>query len=50
MAASAVHQAGTPMSVSDIYSNARGLGAYLKEKSVEIDESRRLPAEVVARV
>jgi indole-3-acetate monooxygenase len=45
-----VHQAGSPMSVSDIYLNARSLGAYLKEKSAEIDESRRLPAEVVARV
>lgn len=38
------------MSVSDIYANARGLGAYLKEKSAEIDEARRLPPEVVARV
>jgi indole-3-acetate monooxygenase len=43
-------QAGPPMSVSDIYANARGLGAYLKEKSAEIDEARRLPPEVVARV
>ena len=43
-------QAGTPMSVSDIYANARGLGAYLREKSAEIDEARRLPADVVARV
>ncbi len=31
------------MSISDIYANARGLGAYLKEKSAEIDEARRLP-------
>jgi alkylation response protein AidB-like acyl-CoA dehydrogenase len=38
------------MSVSDIYENARDLGAYLKEKSAEIDETRRLPSEVVARV
>jgi alkylation response protein AidB-like acyl-CoA dehydrogenase len=38
------------MSVSDIYKNARGLGTYLKEKSAEIDEARRLPSEVVARV
>ena len=38
------------MSVSDIYANARGLGAYLREKSAEIDEARRLPSEVVARV
>jgi alkylation response protein AidB-like acyl-CoA dehydrogenase len=52
MSASSVSgpQAGTPMSVSDIYANARGLGAYLKEKSAEIDEARQLPPEVVARV
>ena len=43
-------QAGPAMSVFDIYANARGLGAYLKEKSAEIDEARRLPPEVVARV
>ena len=42
-------QAGPPMSVSDIYANARRLGAYLKEKSPEIDEVRRLPPEVAAR-
>jgi alkylation response protein AidB-like acyl-CoA dehydrogenase len=52
MAASSIPdpQAGTPMSVSDIYANARGLGAYLRAKSAEIDEARRLPADVVARV
>lgn len=52
MAASSISdsQAGTPMSVSDIYANARGLGAYFREKSAEIDEARRLPADVVARV
>ena len=33
-------QAGPPMGVSDIYANARRLGAYLKEKSPEIDEVR----------
>jgi alkylation response protein AidB-like acyl-CoA dehydrogenase len=43
-------QAGLPMSVADIYANARSLGAYLKDKSAEIDEARRLPAEVAARV
>jgi alkylation response protein AidB-like acyl-CoA dehydrogenase len=30
--------------------NARALSGYLKEKSADIDEARRLPAEVVARV
>jgi alkylation response protein AidB-like acyl-CoA dehydrogenase len=43
-------QVGPPMSVSDIYANARGLSAYLKEQSAAIDEARRLPPEVVARV
>lgn len=43
-------QPGPPMSVSDIYANARALNGYLKEKSDEIDQARRLPAEVVARV
>lgn len=38
------------MSMSEIYENARGLSSYLKEKSAEIDEARRLPPEVVARV
>jgi alkylation response protein AidB-like acyl-CoA dehydrogenase len=38
------------MSVSDIYANARALSGYLREKAAEIDEARRLPAEVVARV
>ena len=41
---------GPSMSVRDIYTNARALSGYLKEKSTEIDEARRLPAEVVARV
>lgn len=43
-------QAGRSMSVSDIYANARGLSGYLKEKSAEIEEARRLPKEVVARI
>jgi alkylation response protein AidB-like acyl-CoA dehydrogenase len=38
------------MSVSEIYANARGLSVYLKEKSTEIEEGRRLPPDVVARV
>jgi len=43
-------QSGPSMSVSDIYANARGLSSYLKEKSQEIDEARRLPPEVVKRM
>jgi indole-3-acetate monooxygenase len=52
MAASSISgpQAGPPMSVSDIYANARGLGAHLREKSAESDEARQLPADVVAPV
>jgi hypothetical protein len=34
-------QAGPPMSVCDIYANARGLAAYLEENSAAIDEARR---------
>jgi alkylation response protein AidB-like acyl-CoA dehydrogenase len=41
---------GPSMSVSDIYANARALRGYLREKAAEIDEARRLPADVVARV
>jgi indole-3-acetate monooxygenase len=41
---------GPPMSASDIYANARALSGYFKEKATEIDEARRLPADVVARV
>jgi len=41
---------GVPMSVSDIYANARALSGYLAEKSAEIDAARRLPPEVAARV
>ena len=43
-------QAGPPMSVSDIYANARALAGYLREKSAEIDAARRLPPEVAARL
>jgi indole-3-acetate monooxygenase len=43
-------QAGPPMSVSDIYANARALAGYLREKSAEIDNARRLPSEVAARL
>jgi len=42
--------AGEPMSAADIYANARALSGYLREKSAEIDEARRLPADVVARL
>ena len=35
---------GRPMSVSDIYANARALSGYFKEQSAAIDEARRLPA------
>ncbi len=38
------------MSAADIRANARGLAGYLREKSSEIDETRRLPAEVAARL
>ncbi len=38
------------MSTADIYANARALSGYLREKSAEIDEARKLPAEVVARL
>jgi alkylation response protein AidB-like acyl-CoA dehydrogenase len=38
------------MGYADIFANARALAGYLREKSAEIDEARRLPAEVVARL
>jgi hypothetical protein len=41
---------GPPMSVADIYANARALSGYLREKAAEIEEARHLPADVVARV
>lgn len=43
-------QLGPPMSTADIYANARALSSFLREKSAEIDEARRLPPEVVARL
>ena len=39
-----------PMSAADIHANARALSGYLREKSDEIEEARRLPSEVVARL
>jgi len=41
---------GPSMSVTEIYANARALSGYFKEKTVEIDEARRLPPEVVAHI
>src|SRR5271166_4589127 len=43
-------QAGAPMSVADIYANARALNQFLREKSDQIEEARTLPREVVARM
>jgi indole-3-acetate monooxygenase len=43
-------EASRPLSASEIYANARELGSYLKEKSDEIEEARRLPPEVVERM
>ncbi len=42
--------AEAPMSAADIYANARALAGYLKEKSPEIDDARRLPSEVASRL
>jgi indole-3-acetate monooxygenase len=54
MAAAALNKSGPlpgpSMSVSDIYANARALSGYFKEQSTAIDEARRLPPDVVARV
>jgi indole-3-acetate monooxygenase len=54
MTATAVNRSGVlpgpPLSVSDIYANARALSGYLKEQSNACDEARRLPPDVVARV
>jgi len=38
------------MSATDILGNARGLNGYLREKSDEIEEARRLPDEVAERL
>src|SRR5580704_3049441 len=54
MAAAALTKSGPlpghPLSVSDIYANARALSGYFKDQAVAIDEARRLPPDVVARV
>ncbi len=54
MTASALNKSGPlpgrQLSASDIYANARALSAYFREQSAVIDDARRLPAEVVARV
>src|ERR1700731_2079054 len=54
MSSPATDQRGEPsstqMSAADIYANARALSGYLREKSAEIDEARRLPGEVVTRL
>lgn len=42
--------AGAFLSAADIYANARGLGAFLREKSSEIEVARRLPPEVAERI
>jgi alkylation response protein AidB-like acyl-CoA dehydrogenase len=39
-----------PLSASEIYANARALSSYLRDKATEIDEARRLPEEVAARL
>jgi alkylation response protein AidB-like acyl-CoA dehydrogenase len=41
---------GPSMSMEDIYANARSLSPYLRDKAAEIEEARRLPPDVVARV
>jgi indole-3-acetate monooxygenase len=40
----------TPMSAADIHVNARALSGYLREKTNDIEEARRLPGEVVTRL
>jgi len=45
-----VAQFDAPLSAADIYANARALSSFLREKSPEIDEARRLPPDVVARI
>jgi alkylation response protein AidB-like acyl-CoA dehydrogenase len=42
--------AGAFLGAADIYANARGLGAFLLEKSSEIEAVRRLPSEVAERI
>jgi alkylation response protein AidB-like acyl-CoA dehydrogenase len=43
-------QAGRPMSIADIYANARALSSFLREKSDEIEAARTLPSEVAMRM
>src|SRR5579862_3178412 len=38
------------MNFVDIYENARGLSGFLREKSAEIDATRKLPSDVVERL
>src|SRR5580700_1046376 len=38
------------MNFAEIYGNARALSGYLREQATAIDEARKLPAEVVARL
>jgi indole-3-acetate monooxygenase len=38
------------MNFADIYENARALNGFLREKSAEIDETRKLPHDVVERL
>src|SRR5262249_29624223 len=39
-----------PMSAADIHANAKALSGYLRAKSSEIEDARRLPPEVAARL
>ena len=41
---------GPEMTAADIRGNARALGDFLREKSDAIEEARRLPGEVAARL
>jgi alkylation response protein AidB-like acyl-CoA dehydrogenase len=43
-------QAGTPLSAADILENARALTPWLRERREQIEATRRLPEEVVARL
>jgi len=43
-------QSGAPMSVADIYKNARELGPFLRQQSDAIEAARTLPPEVAQRM
>ena len=43
-------QPGAPMSIADIYKNARALGPFLRERSDAIEEARTLTPEVAQRM